>query len=48
MLALTFDIHNMLCFMSMQDDKDPLNLAGLNKLFEEFVHQYAKLGLEDP
>ncbi|KAK9367898.1 kinase-like domain-containing protein [Lipomyces kononenkoae] len=47
MLAITFDVHNMLCFMSEGDDKDPLNLLGLNKLFDEFVDQYAKLGLED-
>ncbi|KAK9311279.1 kinase-like domain-containing protein [Lipomyces starkeyi] len=47
MLAITFDIHNMLCFMSGKDDKDPLNLLGLNKLFDEFVDQYAKLELED-
>jgi choline kinase len=46
MLAITFDIHNMLCFMSKEDDRDPLNLLGLNKLFDEFVDQYAKLGLE--
>ncbi|GJJ75457.1 hypothetical protein EMPS_07815 [Entomortierella parvispora] len=39
MLAITFDIHNMLCFMNDEDDKDPLNLLGLNKLFEEFVCQ---------
>jgi choline kinase len=48
LLAIGFDIHNMLCFMSEEDDKDPLNLLGLNKLFEEFVDQYAKLRLEDP
>ncbi|KAJ5815507.1 hypothetical protein N7474_007284 [Penicillium riverlandense] len=48
MLAISFDLHNMLCFMSEEDDKDPLNLLGLNKLFDEFVDQYAKLGLEDP
>ncbi|UNI24895.1 Choline kinase [Purpureocillium takamizusanense] len=47
MLAITFDIHNMLCFMDEQGDKDPLNLMGLNKLFDEFVDQYKKLGLED-
>lgn len=47
LLAITFDIHNMLCFMDKQDDKDPLNLLGLKKLFDEFVHQYAKLKLED-
>ena len=48
MLAITFDLHNMLCFMNEEGDKDPLNLLGLNKLFEEFVDQYAKLRLEDP
>ena len=47
MLAITFDIHNMLCFMDEQGDKDPLNLLGLNKLFDEFVDQYSKLKLED-
>ncbi|KAJ5821846.1 uncharacterized protein N7525_011130 [Penicillium rubens] len=47
LLAITFDIHNMLCFMGEQGDKDPLNLLGLNKLFDEFVDQYAKLNLED-
>ncbi|CAL5875072.1 uncharacterized protein PFLUO_LOCUS9376 [Penicillium psychrofluorescens] len=46
MLAISFDVHNMLCFMS-EGDKDPLNLLGLNKLFDEFVGQYARLGLED-
>ncbi|KAJ6261785.1 hypothetical protein Dda_2584 [Drechslerella dactyloides] len=46
MLAITFDIHNMLCFMAEEDDKDPLNLLGLNKLFDEFVNQYARLGLD--
>ncbi|KAJ5675157.1 choline/ethanolamine kinase [Penicillium maclennaniae] len=45
MLAITFDIHNMLCFMDQDNDKDPLSLLGLNKLFEEFVSQYNKLGL---
>jgi len=48
MLAITFDVHNMLCFMGKEDDKDPLNLLGLNKLFDEFVDQYARLGLEVP
>jgi len=46
MLAITFDVHNMLCFMEGEDDNDPLNLAGLNELFEEFVGQYARLGIE--
>lgn len=43
MLAITFEIHNMLCFMDEDDDKDPLSLLGLNKLFEEFVNQYKTL-----
>ena len=47
LLALTFDIHNMLCFMAVQDNKDPLDLLGLNKLFDEFVSQYIKLGLPE-
>ncbi|KAF3916074.1 hypothetical protein ABW21_db0208695 [Orbilia brochopaga] len=47
MLAISFDLHNMLCFMAEEDDKDPLNLLGINKLFEEFVDQYTKLGLEE-
>lgn len=45
MLAITFEIHNMLCFMDQDDDKDPLNILGLNKLFGEFVNRYKKLGL---
>ena len=48
MLAITFDIHNMLWFMSKTDDKDPLSLDGLNKLFDEFTGQYHKLGLQEP
>lgn len=45
LLAITFDIHNMLCFMDDQGDKDPLNLLGLNKLFDEFEAQFSKLDL---
>ena len=45
LLALSFDIHNMLCFMDDADDKDALNLQGLNKLFEEFDNKYTHLGL---
>ncbi|KAJ5765473.1 choline/ethanolamine kinase [Penicillium odoratum] len=45
MLTITFEIHNMLCFLDQEDAKDPLELLGLNKLFEEFVNQYKKLGL---
>ena len=48
LLAITFDIHNMLWYMCGNDDKDPLNLFGLNKLFDEFVDQYTRLELEDP
>lgn len=46
LLAIAFDIHNMLWFMNGTDNRDPLDLHGLNKLFEEFVGQYAKLGLD--
>ena len=45
LLAITFDVHNMLWFMSETNEKDPLSLDGLNKLFEEFADQYDKLGL---
>ena len=45
MLAIAFDVHNMLAWMYDMDDKDPLNALGLNKLMEEFVAQYAALGL---
>lgn len=48
LLAVTFDVHNMLWFMDETDSHDPLDLAGLNKLFEEFVAQYRKLGLREP
>jgi choline kinase len=48
MLAIAFDVHNMLCFMEEEDDKDPLNLLGLDKLYNEFVDQYGRLGLEAP
>ncbi|KAJ5802867.1 choline/ethanolamine kinase [Penicillium pulvis] len=47
MLAITFEIHNMLCFMDQGDAKEPLELLGLKKLFEEFVNQYKRLGLEE-
>lgn len=45
MLAIAFDVHNMLAWMYDMDDKDPLNALGLNKLLDEFVAQYAKMGL---
>lgn len=44
-LALAFDIHNMLCYMDDVEDKDPLNLHGLNKLFEELVMQVEELSI---
>lgn len=47
LLAIAFDLHNMLCYMETQSDSDPLDLAGQNKLFDEFSSQYEKLGLED-
>ncbi|KAH8889231.1 choline/ethanolamine kinase [Thozetella sp. PMI_491] len=47
MLAIAFDVHNMLCFMSEENDKDRSNLLGLRKLFDEFVDQYTRLGLEE-
>lgn len=43
LLAITFEIHNMFCFMDQEDAKEPLELLGLAKLFEEFVHQYGLL-----
>ncbi|KAL1884970.1 hypothetical protein Plec18167_001627 [Paecilomyces lecythidis] len=46
LLAITFEIHNMLCFMDQDNDKDPLNILALNKLFEEFLSQYKRLELE--
>lgn len=46
MLVITFEIHNMLCFMYQEDDKNRLELLGLKRLFEEFVDRYNKLGLE--
>ena len=36
----------MLCYMNDVEGKDPLDLLGLNKLFDEFVTQYEKLGLD--
>ena len=36
----------MLCFMNEEDDKDSLNLLGLNKLFNGSADQYTNLRLE--
>ncbi|KAJ5945727.1 choline/ethanolamine kinase [Penicillium verhagenii] len=46
LLSITFEIHNMFCFMYDEEENDPLELLGFRKLFEEFVNQYRKLGLE--
>lgn len=46
MLAITFEIHNMLCFMYQEDDKNQLVFWGLKKLLEGLVDLYNKLGLE--
>ncbi|KAJ5610732.1 choline/ethanolamine kinase [Penicillium lagena] len=49
LLAITFDIHNMLCYVEQEDIKDLLNrldLLAFNKLFAEFVKQYTRLGLD--
>ncbi|GIJ87975.1 hypothetical protein Asppvi_006891 [Aspergillus pseudoviridinutans] len=47
--AVTWDIHNMLCYVEQEDNKDLLNsldLLAFNKLFEDFVNQYNRLGLD--
>ncbi|KAJ5142215.1 choline/ethanolamine kinase [Penicillium atrosanguineum] len=49
LLAITWDIHNMLCYVEQEDNKDLLNcleLLAFNKLFEEFVYQYKRLELD--
>jgi choline kinase len=49
LLAITFDIHNMLCYVEQEASKDLLNrldLLAFNKLFEDFVNQYKRLGLD--
>ena len=43
LLAITFDIHNMLWSMAKTGNKDPLDLAVLNSLFDDFTTQYQKL-----
>lgn len=45
LLAISFDIHNMVSFMSISDEANRLDLLGLNKLFEEFTTQCTKLGV---
>lgn len=36
----------MLCVLNGKDDKDPLDLVVLNKLFDDLVDQYDQLRLE--
>lgn len=46
-LAISFDVHDMLRFVSENEDS-PLDLLLFNKLFDEFMDQYARVRLEDP
>lgn len=49
LLAITFDIHNMLCYIEKDDSKDllsHLDLSSFDKLFKDFVNQYQRLGLD--
>ncbi|KAK4446725.1 kinase-like domain-protein [Podospora aff. communis PSN243] len=43
LLAVGFDVHNMLCAMDEEGDGDPLSLVGLKKLFEEFLGQHKEV-----
>lgn len=45
LLAIAFDVHNMLWYMDKENVKDRLDVEGLNKLYDEFATQYTKLGL---
>lgn len=45
LLAVVFDVHNMLCAMGEGSGGDLLSLVGLKGLFGEFVRQFGKLGL---
>jgi len=40
LLAVAFDIHNMLCALSEDGDSDASSLIGLNKLFSEFKSKW--------
>jgi hypothetical protein len=49
LLAITWDIHNMLCYVEQDVSKELLNRLDLlvfHRLFEEFVYQYDRLGLD--
>ncbi|KAJ5979863.1 hypothetical protein N7481_007161 [Penicillium waksmanii] len=49
LLAITWDIHNMLCYVEQENSKELLNhldLLAFNKLFEDFVNQYKRLELD--
>ncbi|KAK0653086.1 choline/ethanolamine kinase [Cercophora newfieldiana] len=43
LLAVAFDVHNMLCAMEEEGGDDPLSLLGLNELYGAFVKQFNKL-----
>lgn len=45
LLAIAFDVHNMLWYMDKENANDKLDVEGLNKLYDEFAAQYTKLGL---
>lgn len=49
LLAITWDIHNMLCYVEQDYSKELLNhldLLAFKKLFEDFVNHYKRLGLD--
>lgn len=46
LLALTFDILFMLIAMDEDENTDPLDALGLNKLFSEFKEKYVQSGFE--
>lgn len=49
LLAVAWDVYNMLCGIDDQGEVGGLNLGGLNRLFKEFSTRYSILGLDiDP
>lgn len=46
MLAIAFEVHNMMNFMEAEGEEDALEMEALRMLFGEFVDQYERLGLE--
>ncbi|MCO5598700.1 hypothetical protein L7F22_052798 [Adiantum nelumboides] len=47
LLSITFELHNMLWFITKCNKADRLDLKALLKLFEEFKEQYTKLTQSD-